>query len=238
MRFCIYCGTKHAEDDRFCPNCGKPVFDINAFEKDLAIPNPQVEEVIEETPVVEEPVIEETPVIEEVEEAINEEVAPEVEEAPEETIEEPVPEEIEEPVVELPPEEPVEEPVIEEETPAPVEEPKQEEIPVPIEEPQPSIEEEAILEEKPEKDLKVFNILLVFISLACLVAFYGLAYLNDNFHFFILGSAVTALINLILSIIKKAKKKTPSHKLFYSAMIALNIIIILSDSLFFLEYIR
>ena len=232
MRFCIYCGTKHAEDDRFCPNCGKPIFDIDAFEKELAIPNPQ-EEVVEETPIVEEPIVEEVPVVEEVEETVNEEPQPEVEEVPEEIIEEPVQEEIEEPVEEI-----VEEPIVVEEIPVPLEEPKQEEIPAPVEELQPSIDEVATPEEKPEKDLKLFSILLVFASLACLVAFYGLAYINDNFHFFILGSAATALINLILSIIKKVKKKTPSHKLFYSAMIALNILIILSDLLFFLEYIR
>ena len=34
MRFCIYCGAKHNDDDLFCPECGKRIFDIDAFVKE------------------------------------------------------------------------------------------------------------------------------------------------------------------------------------------------------------
>lgn len=196
MRFCIYCGAKHADDDIFCPNCGQKIVDMDAFEKELAIPHPKEKEEPEEP--------KEIPV----EETVSEEIV-------EETIEEPEQEEAKTPVEELSQEEAL---IIPEEEVQSEPEPKQ--------------------EEKVEKDLKIINILLVFISILFLVGFYGLAYNHDNFHFLILGSALTALINLVLSIVKKIKKKAPTHKLFYSTMIVINLVIMVGDLLFFLEYIR
>lgn len=195
MRFCIYCGAKHADDDIFCPNCGQKIVDMDAFEKELAIPHPKEKEEPEEP--------KEIPV----EETVSEEIV-------EETIEEPEQEEAKTSVEEL----------------------SQEEALIPEEEVQ--SEPEPKQEEKVEKDLKIINILLVFISILFLVGFYGLAYNHDNFHFLILGSALTALINLVLSIVKKIKKKAPTHKLFYSTMIVINLMIMVGDLLFFLEYIR
>ena len=167
MRYCIYCGSQHDEGYAFCPKCGKPVFDIDAFIKgELAEPTsepkpeeplPAEEEVIEEAPVVveAEPIVEEKPVeAEAVIEEEPEEVADEAEEAPEEIQEEAQEEIPEEVIEEQSVEEPVQEEVPEEEPQAeeaPEEQPQVEEIPEeqPIEE---SVEEEekAPVEEKPE----------------------------------------------------------------------------------------
>lgn len=145
VKFCIYCGAKHLDDARFCPECGEKVFDMDAFMKEIKMPEAPQEEPIVEQEQIEEPeeiieeIVVETPV-EEPQEIIEEEpieVAPEEEpEVIEEEIElEVAPEEekIEEPAIEeVAPEEPVVEEVPEEDNPVEdaIEEPIHEETPV------------------------------------------------------------------------------------------------------------
>ena len=175
MRFCIYCGAKHHDDDKFCPECGKKIFDIEAFEKEL----------------------------EEPEQHEKEQVVSSVQESPQE--EQSIKEIEKEEVQEQPIKPKTADPVVEKEAP-----------------------KEKIDEPTKEKDRKALNVILAVLSLLSLVAFYGFDYADDHTKIFILVSAGLALINLVISSIKKTKRKLSQNKMFYAVMITINVFVLLS----------
>ena len=235
MKYCINCGQLLPDFANFCPMCGQKQFPMEEMpeeDEQVTIDEPVVEdapveqEVIEETPIVEDTTVIEEPV--------------EVEETP-----------IEQEVVQ-------EEPVVKE-TPVVIEEPKKvitkessddsmkekgkvEAQPGALkEEPVVKQQDEPVKVEKDivkEKDNKFLSILFTILSFASIIAFCGHDYSEDYFHALLGAAGLFGLINLIINIIKKGKRKTPKNKLFYGVMIALSVAVLLSAVILFVNELR